>query len=200
MVKRGDGRLVPCVPDEDGYLVCLVDGEVLGRVGLDEHFTIDTEAKADWALELRSEIEGELAGIDARIKAVTEQLSRLRKQKLARLSFWDFKFRSQIIGFARTWLENRKERTMQLTWGKVAFRKTAGRTEIMDMPKAVAFVRAWAPDAVKVVETVNQEAIKEARENAVAANFAGVPPDLPFLASSGPGESITISTGITKER
>jgi hypothetical protein len=184
--------------DEDGYIIDSA-GEVVGRVGVPDRFEINSEDSANWALELRSKLEGDIAGIDARLKAVTAQLHDIRKQKLQKLAWWDYRFSSQLVGFARRFIDGKKERTAQFTWGKVAFRKTVGRTEILDMTHAVAFVRTYEPDAVKVVESVTLKDIKKARET--AGTLAGEELEaLPFLASSGPGESITISTGIEVER
>lgn len=188
------------IVDEDGYIINVHTGEVLGRRDVAERFEISDEASAEWAMELRSKLEGDVAGLDARIKALNEQLQTLRRRKVARLAWWDFRFRSQLIGWARTALEGKKERTMQLTWGKVAFRKTTGKTEILDMPHAVAFVRTWEPDAVKVVESVGVKDIQKAVATASTHSGKDYSRELPFLAVSGPGESVTINTGIELER
>lgn len=185
--------------DEDGYIINS-QGEVIGRQDIADRFEVVDEASADWALEQRNKIEGDIAGIDARLRAVTEQLQALRRKNLARLAWWDFRFRSGIIGVARKALEGKKERSLQLTWGKVAFRKTPGKTEILDMPHAVAFVRTWEPDAVKVVESVGVKDIQKAIATASTHSGEDYSRELPFLAVSGPGESVSISTGIEIER
>jgi hypothetical protein len=182
--------------DGDGWLYDTDTGEVLGHVEVTERFTVDSASAADWALELRSRIEGNIAGIDARIKALNEQLQALRKQEIRKLSWWEYRFGGSLIAFARAMLAGTKGKTARFTWGKVAFRATAGRNEILDMPKAIEFVRTWEPGRVKVVESVNVKDVLAARDTAKTVTGEDQAGELPFLVSSGPGENVTISTGI----
>jgi hypothetical protein len=186
--------------DGDDWLYDTDTGEVLGHVEVTERFTVDSASAADWALELRSRIEGNIAGIDARIKALNEQLQALRKQEVRKLSWWEYRFGGSLIAFARAMLAGTKSRTARFTWGKVAFRTTPGRTQILDMTHAVQFVKTWDPDAVKVVESVTTKDVRNALAAASAATGEDLSRSLPFLIESGPGESVTVSTGIETER
>lgn len=179
--------------DPEGWVYDVDTGEVIGKDMVDDRFKVDTPEAADWALEVRSRIEGNILAIDERKRAVCRQLDAMRNDQIRRLSWWEWRFGSDLIGFARTLLKG-KSRSVKFTWGSVSFRTTQGTTEILDMPAAVAFVRAWEPELVKVVETVGLKAIEAARRQAVDAT--GEDESLPFVRSTGQQESVSISTGI----
>jgi hypothetical protein len=183
--------------DSDGWLFDVVTGEIVGRVELDERFKVETIEAAEWALELRSRIEGDVAGIDERIRAVTAQLRLLRGERLRRLSWWDWRIAPGLILFARELLRGKKTRTARFGWGQVSFRSTKGNHAILDMEAAVAYVRSWAPGRVKVrtEESVGIRDVLEVRD--MVTRMTGDEPEhLPWLAASGPAENVVISTGI----
>lgn len=180
--------------DSDGWEYDVETGEVLGLAEPRPAFTVDSIEAADWVLERRSEIDAAIAAVDLRIKALTANLQSQRASLLRRLSYLDFRFSPSLTAFARKELEGRKERTLQLTYGKVAFRKTPGSTVIIDMPAAVRFVREWNPNAVKVVETVALKSVLDANDSAYEAT--GDYQDTPFMLRSTPGETVSIETGV----
>jgi phage host-nuclease inhibitor protein Gam len=180
--------------DPDGWVYDVATGEVLGHQEVDPYFAVMSTEAADWVLRLRSKIEGDLAGIDARIRALTAQLQALRSAQVRRLSWWDWRFSAELVAFARTTLRG-KSRTAHFAWGKVAFRRNAGTHQILDMAEAVAWVKDWAPERVKVVESVAVKDVLAAIE--VVARATGEEPDRPpFLQHIGGGETATVSTGI----
>jgi hypothetical protein len=82
-----------------------------------------------------------------------------------------------------------KSRTVQFEQGKVSFRSTQGRNEILDMPQAVAWMWRHKKELVRVVETVTVTDVLKV--------LATTNEDRPgWLRSTGPGESITINTGV----
>ncbi len=179
--------------DSEGWTYDVATGEVLGLAHEPEAFEIDSVEAAEWSLKVRSEIEGDIAGIDARLRALTEQLQAMRAAKVRQLSWWEWRFHSQLVAFARSQLAG-KAKTWNCAWGKVAFRATQGNTEITDMGAAVAWCDTWLPETVqrKVWVTVT-DALKAVK----AARAATGEDDRPaFLASSGPSESVTVSTGV----
>jgi hypothetical protein len=183
--------------DPDGWLFDVVTGEIVGRVEIDERFKVETLEAAEWALELRSRIEGDVAGIDERIRAVTAQLRMLRGERLRRLSWWDWRIAPSLVLFARDLIRGKKTRTARFGWGQVSFRSTKGSHAILDMEAAVAYVRSWAPERVKVKteESVGIRDVIDVRD--MVSRMTGDEPErLPWLAASGPEESVTISTGI----
>lgn len=182
--------------DADGWIVNAETGEVIGREGIGSGWTIDSVEAADWALKLQSEIQADILAIDARIQAVTANLQALRRAKVRRLSYWDFRFASQLVTFARTQLRGRSK-TAQFTWGRVSYRTMRGTTSVIDDAAALDYVRTWAPDQIRRTEpreTVNVAAIAEAHRRAVAATGEDDP--LPFIVTSHPHEEATIQTGI----
>lgn len=183
--------------DPDGWVYDVATGEVLGRVDVAERFQVDSVESADWALELRSRIEAEIVAIDARLKAVTERLQAMRSDQVRRLSWWEWRFGPSLAAFARSLL-GKKSRTVKFGWGQVAFRTSAGSNEILSQEEAVAWMRVWAPERVRVVESVTIKDVLKVRD-AVAAKNDEEPEHLPWLASSGPQESVKISTGIEVE-
>lgn len=183
--------------DPDGWLFNVHTGEIVGRVELDERFRVETAEAAEWALELRSRIEGDVAGIDERIRAVTAQLRLLRNERLRRLSWWEWRIAPGLILFARELLRGKKSRTARFGWGRVSFRSTPGAHAILDMEAAVAYVRSWAPARVKV-KTEESVGIRDVLEvQAMVARMTGDEPEhLPWFAESGPAENVVITTGI----
>jgi hypothetical protein len=180
--------------DSDGWVFDLDSGEVLGRIDADDRFEIDSIERAEWALRLRSELEGELVALDVREVALLRQLRTLRAAKLRRLAWWDYRFAPSLIAFARSILAG-KERTTQFAWGRVSFRATRGTTRILDMTSAVSWMRHWSPEKVRVKESVTVKDVLATRQ-VVAEEYGETPEHLGFLASSGPGEVVKVSTGI----
>ncbi len=179
--------------DGEGYIYDIATGEVLGRIDLVDRWEVDSAEAAEWALELRSKIEGHLAGIDARRRALVAQLDALRREQERRLNWWDVRFRSSLVEFARSQLTG-KARTARFAWGSVAFRKRQGTNEIVDMAAAVEWAKEWAPEAVKVSERVGVKDVLAARE--LALRLSVEPVALPFLVSTGPSETAEIDTGV----
>lgn len=181
--------------DSDGWIYDLATGEVLGHAEMAERFTIDTDDAADWALQLKSKLEGDVAGIDIRLQALKEILLAVRREKVRRLSWWQWRFAPDLIEFARRKLAGTRSRTANFTWGKVQFRATQGTNEILDDAAAVAWMKVWDPSRVKVSERVTIKDVLETID--VEAAATGEQPERPnWLKSTGPQESVTISTGI----
>jgi len=183
--------------DADGWVYDVETGEVLGHRDADEAFRVDSVEAANYVLGLRSEIEGELAGLAARKAGLVRQLDALIAAGRRRLSYWDYRFAGELEVFARGLLEGGRSRTAQFTWGRVSFRRTPGRSTIVSMEEAVEFVRAWAPDQVEVRESVTLKAIDAART--VAEHDTGEIVSTPFVTVTGPGETVVISTGVDVE-
>jgi hypothetical protein len=180
--------------DPDGWVFDLDSGEVLGRIEADERFEVDSDERAEWVLSIRSQLEAELVALDVREAALLRQLRTLRAARLRRLAWWDYRFAPSLIAYARSLLAG-KERTAQFAWGRVSFRSTRGTTRILDMSEAVRWMRAWKPEKVRVKESVTVKDVLATRQ-AVAEEYGETPEHLGFLASSGPGEVVKVSTGI----
>ena len=174
--------------DADGWLYDVDTGEVLGIPDLPEDFALDCNQAADAALEIRARIEARLAALRMRKKALIENIERLEADQRRRLSWWEWQFSHGLVEFARTMLGRGK--TAKFFHGSVSFRATRGTNKIIDMDRAVTWMRDVDPERIHVVESVLvSDVLATRREGDV----------LPWLESTGPGESVTISTGITQE-
>jgi len=179
--------------DAEGWIYRVDTGEIVGHSGASELFDVQDHESADWVLELRSQLEGEITGLAARKRALVAQLDAQINAATRRLAWWDWRFSPSLIAFARSQLKG-KSKTVQFNWGKVAFRSTPGSTQIIDDAAALAFVETWAPDQVKVVKSVGIKAVQAAQEIATQATGETDTPE--FIVCSPPGENVTISTGI----
>jgi hypothetical protein len=198
-VTEPEGRDISCRTDvdSDGWVYRIDDGEIVGRIDADERFEVDSVERAERVLEIRSKIEGELVALDVREAALLRQLRALRAAKLRRLAWWDYRFAPSLIAFARSLLAG-KGRTAQFAWGRVSFRSTRGTTRILDMSEAVRWMKVRDLAKVKVKESVTVKDVLATRR-AVADEYGETPEPLGFLISSGPWESVTVSTGIKIE-
>jgi phage host-nuclease inhibitor protein Gam len=187
----------------DGFIYDTDTGEVVGHdqvPGPDQPWEVNSIASADWVLELRSEIEGEIAGIQAQLEAVTKMLQARKSAAMRKLSWWEFRFAPSLIAFAKSCLTG-KSRTAQFSWGRVSFRKTGGNNEIIDMKAAVEWMRNWNPGYIKSKEWVNVSDLLETKKVVDSWDEEeGMSESLPFLVSSEPSENVTISTGIEINR
>ena len=189
---------------DDGTPIDAESGEVLDPASPEviaavaalpvERFAVDSEDAAEWVLEKRAEVESEVAALTQRRDAILANFDAMLAQRRRRLQWWEFRFASDLVGFARRTLG--KGKTRQFAHGKVSFRATPGSTAILDDAAALAFVRAWRPDLIKVVESVNVTAVKAAIAAANAAVEGDDYSDPPWLKTSGPGESVKIETGV----
>lgn len=181
ILTDADDRLTAV--DGDGYIYDVETGEVIDRQATLPD-VIACDADADAALEIRAEIDADIAAHDAKAKALLENLGRQRAALERRIKWWEWRFGSGLVAYARLKLRG-KSRTVQFTWGRVSFRRTQPRRMILDMPKAVAWMTSRDPEKVKTVQTV---AIAD-----VVALAAGQPLD--WLVESPEGENVNVETG-----
>ncbi len=182
--------------DPEGHIIDGVTGEVLNPDDPGERFTIDSAEKAEWALELRSRIEADILALEARKVALLTQLKALEDQQRRRLNWWDWRFRGQLVAFARSLLAGGKSKTARFAWGSVAFRTTPGTHSIINMDEAVAWMKVFAPERVrrKVTESVTIRDVVEVRDRLMEET--GDAEHLGWLKQSERAEKITIDTGI----
>ena len=174
--------------DADGWLYDADTGEVLGRPDVLAGFAVDCAQAADAALEIRACIEARLAALRMRKAALVANIESMEAEQRRRLAWWDWRFGAGLVEFARSLLGRGK--TAKFVHGSVSFRATKGANRIIDMESAVAWMRDVDPERVRVVESVLVSDVLATRRKGDL---------LPWLESTGPGESVTISTGITRE-
>lgn len=197
--------------DDDGCLVDLDTGEVLPPEAMAELgealpegrlpdgspagtiFVVSDRDTADWALARRAEVEARLLALEARKRALVDNLDRQIRAERRRLAWWDFRFWPGVVGVARSLLKGRS-RTAAFDHGKVSFRACPARYEINDADEALAWARVYAPRAIKVKEWVTATDVVAARAELEAEAGERVP--LAFLVEHEARESVSIKTGV----
>lgn len=193
----------PSAPEEtavdgEGYIYLVDGGEVIGHIrdrDAKVPFQVQDDDGANWVLELRAKTEAEILRIDALTEALISNLRALRAAQERRLAFWDFRFRSSLVRYAKAILTGQRTKTAKFVWGRVSLRSSKGSTQIINDEAALAFVKLWAPGEVKIVETVGVTAIQKALAAAQAA-CPGEEIPLPFVVQSGETENVDIETGV----
>lgn len=178
---------------DDGYLYDIDTGEVLGLADLPELFEVRDEDSANWVLEKRAAIEAGIVARTALLEAAQRNIQALINAERRKLSYWDFRFSPSLTKWAKTMLTG-KSKTLQLAQGKIAFRATKGSSSIINDEAAIAFAQDYLPSAIKRKEWVTVTDALKAIEAAKQATGEDIRPD--WIVSTGPSESVTISTGI----
>jgi hypothetical protein len=171
----------------NGFLVDADTGEVLGLASTPERFDVTDLASAEWVLNKMSECDAEEMGIEARIKAVTENLNSDLRQTRGRREYLMGRFGEGLKAFAHFDQGLGKRRTTSTAFGKLSFRTTPESIEIVDMALAVEWAKTNAPDAVKTVESVLKTPLK---------GIPNLPEDAFTLVPAG--ETFKVETGVRK--
>lgn len=160
-------------------------------------FKIDTDDGADWALEKRASVEGEILALESERDRINRNIDRLVLMRRRRLDWWNFRFENELVSYARRKLATIKGKTVLFIHGKVSFRSSKGSRSIIDQSAADAFVQRWAPSRIKVkVLPVNLTDIEAAAKAANEATESNEYDRLPFVVGTGPQEKATIDTGL----
>lgn len=182
-----------------GYEINSQTGEILRYVG-EPGFHIHDLATCEWVLERFTDREAQIAGYQAKLKAVTDNLNAMIRREQAKLDRLHERFDAELDAYARQQLEGRKERTLHTTYGSLSLRKSPERWTWAkgkeSMAKAVEYVKAkLGPDRVRVVteETVTLETVLEAAPDPSADSDTYA-----FLEFVPAAEKLTIKTGVTK--
>lgn len=173
----------------DGFVVDMETGEIVGQVDVRPAFVVDDSASADWVLEKMQDVDALVFMEEAKLRAITECIqSRITAQRRRR-DWLQRRFAAELEHYAAGALAGVKGRTLVLDHGKISFRKSAGSIKVGNMLAAVEWCKSFAPDAVKVTESVVVTPLKA---------LANLPPEI--FEVTGPGEKCTIETGIKAER
>lgn len=139
--------------EENGFLIDSETGEVVGLAGVKEDFTVTDAASADWVLERLMDSETQVARLNIKLKALTENIQTQIKAEERKQKFLKFKFGPALEHFARVALEGKKTKTLPLTFGKLSLRTVKGGLRVADAEKALEWALNKADHAVKVVES-----------------------------------------------
>lgn len=176
---------------EDGYYVD-ENGEIVGFKPVFAEREFDGDY-AKWVLEKISELDSDIAGINARQSAILENLATQKRHAEQRKNYLLFKYSQSLTEFARENLPKGKK-TWTCDYGSVKFTSKPAKLVVVDDSKAIQQAKQLAPGAVKVVESfliskVDDEMKSVLMNDAEAASMWG-------LAIEQESETVKIETGV----
>ncbi len=125
-------------------------------------FTIDTQQKAEWALDKIARAEGRIQRFRDAVTAAKARLD----QRLEEVTKADLNTVERLGAMVRPWAEveiakigNRK--SVKLLGGTVGFRQSPARLEVTDPNAAIAWLEANQPASVRVKKEVDKVNVKE---------------------------------------
>ena len=181
-----------CDPIElDGYLVNPETGEVVGLV--DSTFHVTDEKTAEWVMEKMQEEDAAALALTARLQAIQDNLSTLRKRHENRRSYLETKFADELTAFARTQLDG-KIKSWTCPYGTVAFRSTPQGLKVSDEELALQFAKEFHPQAVKVTERFLISKLDKVSKDYLAVDEK-MRTDYGFEVVPA-GETVSIKTGL----
>lgn len=179
--------------EHDGFWVDPDTGEVLGVVEPKPEFKVDDRSSAEWVLQKLMDAEAEVFAIQAREKAVLDNLAAQKKRAARKAEWLRARFGPELEQFARKELEGQKGKALTLDFGKVSFRAVAGKVTLADESRAMESF----PEAVKVTRSFLISQVPKAK----AEMLRDQGPDALLAAGLAwvePTESVTIQTGVGK--
>ncbi len=177
---------------------CWIDtetGEVLGIVGGDldtlrqwepcdaDAKPIMTEAFAKSILRRQMDAAAELAGIEAKRKAINANLDAIEARIRNRAEWLGHTYGEHLEAFAAT-RTTEKRRSWGCEFGRVGFRKSPGSVKVGIPSAALTWAKEHAPQAVKVTESVLTSALPNGADLPAEA-FIVTPPADRFYIRTG---------------
>lgn len=154
--------------DEDGYSVT-ADGTVVGRHDPEPFDALpEFDAPAvDSAMRYRLKLEADVLAARKALLVATAHLEGCVRRAEARLTFWDRTYYARVCDFAVRHMRGDRK-TYDSLYGTVSSRTVKGVWKVKDKADALAFVKKWTPELVrvKVKEWVNPGACVEALKEA----------------------------------
>lgn len=179
--------------EHEGYWIDPETGEVVGVVEPKPEFRVDSRQAAEWVLQKLMDAEADVFAIQAREKAVLDNLAAQKKAAARKAEWLRARFGPELEEFARQELAGQKGKTLTLDYGKVSFRAVAGKVTVADEARAMESF----PEAVKVTKSLLISQVPKAQ----AAMLRDQGPDALLAAGLAwvePSESVTIQTGVGK--
>lgn len=162
----------------DGWIVDTTSGEIIGRADVDEAFHADDEQKVEWVLEKLQDTEADIQRekwlLAARKAAIEARIAGLQR----RADWLNWRFGPELQQWAKVQLEGKKKRSLQLTFGKLAFRVGQPKIAIapeVEMERVISYCEENIPEAVKVVKTFLVSGLKGHEADLPAGLFVQIP-------------------------
>lgn len=187
---ENDAKPEPIVQGE--YLVDPDTGEVLGLVNKPK-FEVNDQSSAEWVLEKMQTEDAEILALQARLKALTENLTTMLKSHQQKRAWLEMRFGPELARYAKDNLPKGKK-TWTCPYGKVSFTSTPEKLKVRDKNIALKWAHDECQEAIKVIEDLvissipaeTVEALLSAPMTADTFGFAIVPA----------GERVSIKTGV----
>lgn len=167
------------------FFVDMETGETIGPASKPQQWVPEDAGDVDFVLSLFAEADADVLAIDARLKALSENLQSQKRDIERRKASLEYKYRNPIEAIARRELEGKKERTLKLDHGQVSFRKTQGTCKIIAMDIAVEWAEKHKPDSVVIEKSVLASTIKD-----------DAPEDALWLERTPSEDRMSIKTGV----
>lgn len=117
-------------------------------------FVVRTNPEADWVLQCYQEVDSEIDRLQRLKKARIEQIDLMIKEQARRRRWLDRRFLTDLQQFAERALAVARKKSILLTFGTLGFRKGHSGYVVNDPVLAVEWAKTYAPDAVKVTESL----------------------------------------------
>jgi len=198
---------------DSGFFVHSETGEILGHERthrrsegeanvLIEHvlpYRVVDDRSAEWVMEKYQEASAELLALEARQKALTAQIDRMKAKVKVRVNWLDYRFKADLEQFIRTKLENSRSgfvRSWDCPFGRMGLRAVKGGLKLRtDITRAemVQWVKSYFPGHIVVTEDFNAAELKKVaatckmpKENGeVVSIFEAVPESETFYINTG---------------
>lgn len=189
----------------DGLVVDAATGEVLGLEDdrPDAPWTINSVENAQWAGRKLAEADGALVGIQAQRVAVLHRLAVQENAARRHREWLGRRFGAGLETFARKLLAAAgwARKTADFTFVTVSFRETKGTTWLTDEARAWELADIVLPARAKrkICVTDFAAVVTELKRRVEAGDEFAEPmlaEALALVESSGPGETVTIDTGV----
>ena len=178
--------IIEIVEEGVRYICDSITGEVLECKAV---FRVDSVDKATWLLERLSEQDASLAALDARKKAILDNLSVMESRTKSKRNALLFKFQPELEQVARENLEKGKKSWL-CEFGSVQFRTQPARLKVADPTVALEWAKLNAPETIKLTEEFQiSKLTAEDRECLIEHVPSG-------FEVSPECETVTIKTGI----
>lgn len=208
---------IPPMPDQisaiivDGFLIDPVTGEVLGHVDQREEFHVSDLASAEWVLEKMQSLDSEVAGLEMRLQAVSEQIGAMIADRRRRREWLEKRFEAELEAFAARELADRKERSLKTPFGTLSFRKQPVRIAIREgvqttdsckageshiLPPLVDWAMVYHPESVKKTVAFQISQLPK------GLGISDVDGDLPaeFFEEIPESQTFYVTTGVVARR
>ena len=138
---------------ENGWIIDPNTGEIVGVYGWLENGVVESEQDL-WILQKKMlEVDSLILAETAQLKHIQDMFTKRIKQLESRRTWMELKYGVSATEVARQLLP-RNKKTYTGQYGEITFRTSKAKIKFTNQEAAVAWAKTYAPDAVKVAESV----------------------------------------------